>query len=167
MEQSIIVEHFGNNKLGPIHPVTNEKAWIKPSSGGLWTSPVESTYNWEQWCKDEDCCIERLSTSFLLEIKTDRICIINSYQDLKEKMINPGFMYLKFGRIATIDFERMAEHYDGIWLTADGEGQTRYTSPFNYMLGTVKRYCYLMRTRLYEKYRYQRKLVTIQILANL
>lgn len=129
-KKNVIVEHFGSDSLKEIQPVVNEDAWTKPKCGGLWTSPVDSRYGWKQWCMDENYNTWLLNTSFQLEIKTENLLCINSYEDMENKMIKPGFIYLKCRTIQYVDFERISQQYDGIWLTVKGEQETRYSRPY-------------------------------------
>lgn len=67
----------------------------------------------------------------MLEIKTENLLRINSYEDMQNKMIKPGFMRLSCMGLQHIDFENIAQQYDGIWLTVKGERETSSSLPYN------------------------------------
>lgn len=65
-------------------PVKN-KGWNKPS-GGLWTSPVDSFYGWEDWCKENNFREEHFedsSNNFIIELsKKARVYKVDTLNDL-------------------------------------------------------------------------------------
>jgi hypothetical protein len=119
--------HYGANKYDPtlVKPILN--AWVKPR-GGLWTSPVDSEYGWKDWCEGENYghCDE--SNSFRLQLKSDaRILKIDSLEDLlKLPMKDFNGLPSKYP-----DFECLSKKYDAIWLTVDGQNETRHSFPNN------------------------------------
>lgn len=99
-----------------------KNSWTKPN-GGLWTSPVDSLYGWYDWCKSEnfrDCNIEN---SFRLKLNIGaKICKIDTLEDLLNLPI-----YKTYPRY--LDFEKISLIYDCIWLTVNGQYDTRYSEP--------------------------------------
>lgn len=127
----MIVEHFGNDKLQPITPVKNANYWVKPEKGGLWTSPVNSCFSWKDWCIIESFNLSNLEKSFKLDITVDNLLVIDSYKDLEEKMINTHLIRTVLTGVSEVDFEAMSLCYDGMWLTMNGQKETRFAHPFH------------------------------------
>lgn len=133
MIQTIEVEHCGNDHLEPIWSIHTKPilGFPKPKRGGLWTSPIYSENSWRKWCEREDFHLERLNKSFRLEIDTSNLLIINSLDDLTQKMVHPHIMELDPSGFPYINWERLVNLYNGIWLTARGEAETRYSHPYS------------------------------------
>ena len=133
MKQEIEVEHFGTSSLKQIEPIslTSVYGFPKPRRGGLWTSPVNSCHSWKRWCENEEFHLERLNKSFRLKINTSNLLIINSLDDLIEKMVNPKLMWVDESESVHINWEQLVNLYDGIWLTDNGECETRFSHPYN------------------------------------
>jgi hypothetical protein len=115
--------HYGSKIFKPelIKPIKNSY-WVKPD-GGLWTSPIDSKWGWVDWCESEkfkECNIEN---SFTLKFYDwAKICVIDSFSDLVKLPYYEN--YMRF-----LDFEEIAENYDAIWLTENGETKTRFSNP--------------------------------------
>lgn len=127
----MIVEHIGSNELHPIPPVKNVPYWNKPE-GGLWVSPIGSGYTWRNWCIDEGYSLGSLKFCFKLDINVDNLLVIDSFEDLHNKIVEQGLMLQSDKRldVFTPDFETLSAKYDGIWLTTKGEHETRSSYPY-------------------------------------
>jgi len=113
-----------------LQPVTNREvvsSYNKPH-GGLWTSPEDSTYPWEKWCRDEE--LGWLVDRYVLTITGEpNLLLIDSYSDLQKvaswagrsRYWGPGGQYTD----RDLDYELLAETYDGLWLTAEGHFDSR------------------------------------------
>ena len=114
--------HYGNTVYSPdkVKNIINSE-WRNKPKGGLWTSPVASSYGWKEWCEAESW--GDLTASFEVDF-TGRILIINSYEDLIDIPFNED-------TCPRVDFESLLPDYDAIWLTRQGESDTRHTSPFD------------------------------------
>lgn len=100
-------------------PVKNRKH-IKPY-GGLWASPVGCAYGWREWCESENW--GDLSSCFETEY-TGRTLVIFSIADLEKVSWIDGH-YQSYP-----DYEGMLKRgIDAIYLTEQGERETRYTEP--------------------------------------
>lgn len=117
--------HYGTDKFleEAFVPITNREYFNKPL-GGFWTSPVDSEHSWFSYVMDSgmewplDQCI------FLKAKEESKVLIINSMSDIKDlPTINDELSSKKL-----IDYEALVNHYDAIWLTAEGEANTRYTN---------------------------------------
>lgn len=120
-----IVIHYGSTKYSPkkVGKIKNA-SWVKPD-GGLWTSPIGSEFGWKEWCEAEHFrdCIE--SESFKLQfIDNVKLYKIDTLQDLKDLPMIEAHGIMKFP-----DFEMIAQHYNGIWLTVNGQHETRFSHP--------------------------------------
>lgn len=129
----IEVEHCGNDHLEPIYSVceTPIHGFPKPHSGGLWTSPVDSENNWRKWCERENYNIGHLGKSFRMKVSTKHLLIIDNYDDFVRRMVYPGIIRLHQSGLPIIDWKQLVSRYNGIWLTARGEAETRYAHPYN------------------------------------
>lgn len=125
-----IVIHYGSKEFSIQKFQKIENNFIKPR-GGLWTSPVGSEYGWKEWCEAEKFrkCTEE--NSFKLKFnKGTKICIIETFDDLERKMIWRKFELPHLPILNYYpDYEKMAEIYDAIWLTTEGQLNTRFTQP--------------------------------------
>lgn len=119
--ETIIVEHCGNDHLEPIFSITdNVRGGFHQTSGGLWTSPVDSVNGWREWCKREDFHIERLEKSFRMEISTKHLLVIDSLDDLIDKMVWPHILEFDSLCYPFIHWDRLVSMYNGVWVTARG-----------------------------------------------
>lgn len=68
------------------------------------------------------------SNSFLLQLKEDSsIYIIDSVDDFK----NAPLKSLDYLDRKTLDFEKLSQDYDALWLTRKGESDTRWDMEFS------------------------------------
>ena len=109
-----VLIHYGNNKFDEdlFLPIKN-KRWEKPD-GGLWTSPKNSKWGWKDWCISE--CYMDCSDDNCFEImlkKTANILKIDNENDFKNAPLIDSEYNSCF-----LDFEKIAEKYDAIWVTA-------------------------------------------------
>lgn len=113
--------HYGTNHYDPqrVQPIRNVR-WVKPH-GGLWTSPVDSTWGWRDWCRSEmpgwvekPHCLLHFSGS---------VHVINSLSDL----MRLPWLEDTFG--GHPDFELLAQQCDALHLTVAGQECTRFSTP--------------------------------------
>lgn len=130
--KNIIFVHYGTNKIKEklFKTIKNRRGWNKPS-GGIWASPLNSNHSWRKFCLDENFNIGTLKKHILFKINPNsKIYTINSYLDLIK--LKKYWIYDKnriFNEVM-IDYEKMMKDgYDGIYLTEDGEHDTRF-SPY-------------------------------------
>ena len=110
---------------GLINPVKNA-GWVKPR-GGLWTSSdlKDGTSDWVRWCTVEQFRGPMFNL-WGLEVKNDaRVFVIDSMSDL-HSLYNkyPGQSNYKM----VLDYEKIANDFDGINLTENGQASTRWGS---------------------------------------
>ena len=127
-EEVFITYGLGNFDYDKFEPIKNCKFNIKPK-GGLWCSPKNSQFGWKDWCEAEEFCKNNgLKNYFEFNLKdSSRIYKIDCFYDLTlipYKIIDPIYSSLSFSQ-NFIDYEEMAKHYDAIWLTAEGQWETR------------------------------------------
>jgi hypothetical protein len=89
--------------------------------GGLWTSPVDSSYGWSDWSKDNE--YGDLSSHFDLDFE-GAVFEIDSLEDMNNlPWIENNSMYF-------VSFEPLVfMGYDAIRLTDKGQTDTRFTHP--------------------------------------
>lgn len=106
------------------------KNFIK-ADGGLWTSTYENdTSEWIDWCIEQDFWTTDYRVKWLLSINPNaRILKIDNLLDLKKAYLQYGSNI--GGVIKTLDFEKIAGHYDGVWLTSKGQYETRLSHPIS------------------------------------
>lgn len=131
--ETIIVEHCGNDHLETIFSISEIPipSFPKPQNGGLWTSPIDSENNWRKWCERENFNIWKLEKSFRMEVSTKNLLVIDNYYDFNTQMVHSNIMTIDIYGLPSIDWEKLVNQYNGIWLTARGEAETRYSYPYN------------------------------------
>ena len=123
-----IFVHYGHEKFISSEWEKIKNGWRKPL-GGLWASPLHSKWGWYQWCKAEEWEMRPLSLKFKFKLKDEsNVYVIDSLLDLvkcqmTKESVSDGF---------SIDFEKVAQEYDAIFLTENGERETRYSKPTLY-----------------------------------
>ena len=126
--------------------IKNKFIWCKPK-GGLWTSPSNSLYGWNERCKEEGFRDNNKLTIVEMIIDVDdlgnnkNLIVIDKEDDLDKLIWSPvpdirelvektGFK-VSFG-MEMVDFVKMKENgIDAIWLTMEGQWKTRLTYPRN------------------------------------
>ena len=112
--------------------------------GGLWTSTWrEETHDseWVEWCRGEKFGSPDESNWFLFTPKEEsRLYIIDSYADLERLLSTYPFesplikgledSHLRHYYVG-IDFERLAQDYDGLHLTSEGNSRLHISYPLN------------------------------------
>jgi hypothetical protein len=107
-------------------PVRNGE--IKPK-GGLWSSPVGAEYGWRWWCEEADYHVDLLDQFFTFWIK-GRVLKIDSVDEMMRMPWKP--VDDRYPSLTRPDFERMRySGIDAIWLTSNGERETRLSVPHN------------------------------------
>lgn len=122
--KTINLRHYGSNKfdLSLFKPIKN-RHWIKPY-GGLWTSPLNTKWGWKEWCEAENFNIYKIDKFFNVTF-TGNILVIDSEKDLDKLKWKKHCSY-----VWHIDFEEMVNNgVDAIWLTQEGEADTRLLHP--------------------------------------
>lgn len=109
-------DRFDIAKFKPIENAIAAKPW-----GGLWSSPVNSAFGWRDWCVREEFRLSSLGVSFEFVFDGD-VFVIDGMDDLKKL---PLIEYYPF--IVYPDYEKVAQEYDAIFLTENGEHLTKYT----------------------------------------
>lgn len=59
-----------------------------------------------------------------MEVSTKHLLVIDSYDDLVRKLVHPCLMGIDRSGLSSINWKRLAELYNGIWLTARGEAKS-------------------------------------------
>ena len=128
--QSLRVIHYGSEKFDPCiftpiknYPKDNERGGIKPD-GGLWTSPENSDLGFENYCLNERIKCS-LSQFFHLKFQPEtRILLIDSYKDLET-------MPMRTDNSRWVNWEKLSEICDAVWLTSNGLDETILSSPYH------------------------------------
>ena len=117
----LILIHYGATEYKPELVSKIENFWKKPK-GGLWTSPISSSFGWKQWCEAEDFRECTGLNSFNLKFKRDSsVLIIDSYEDLSKL---PHIDIESRSNDKCLDFELLNNTFDAIWLTENGLYET-------------------------------------------
>jgi len=124
----MLLRHYGSSAYDPalLRPIRNRRIpFVKPL-GGLWTSPVDSDWGWVDWCKAEEYGLSHLCRHFDVRFK-GKLLTVDSEADLDLlpwRDVCPGINQ------QVPDFEAIvAEGYQGMHLTVDGQHATRTTWP--------------------------------------
>lgn len=114
--------HYGSMAFdrGRFQPIKNGHLPSKPS-GGLWASPINSTWGWRDWCATE-CfdCDDANSFTFRLLLSAE-VLVINCVDDMLQLPVTRWFTDL-----VMVDFEKLARTWDAVWLTERGQAATRF-----------------------------------------
>jgi hypothetical protein len=116
-------------------PVTNGERRFHPKpKGGMWLCPATSDYRWKRWCIENQYNDDVYRQEWTLKVKEGtRFLVIDTHSDLVELLAEYGTETVLertyFLSEWSIDFEKIATDYDGIWLTERGQWETRLTEP--------------------------------------
>ena len=133
----IIFIHYGSNafdkrKFGAIKNATN---LAKPScDSGLWACPSDSAFGWVKKRKKNDYSVnQKESFKFYLH-STANVYVIDSQKDARD---------LPFFRVPGdynyyIDYEKIAQNYDAVFLTEKGLADTRFSLPVSFFSWDVE-----------------------------
>jgi len=116
------LRHYGNTHYKPdlFKPICDVPFRNKPQ-GGLWTSPVDSEYGWEDWSKDND--YGDLTNHFDLYFE-GTVFEIDSVEDMN------NLPWIEDESMHFVSFEPLVfMGYDAIHLTDKGQADTRFTHP--------------------------------------
>ncbi len=122
-----------------VAPVENDfEAYHRQKpKGGLWTSSwQEETSAWVEWCRGEDFDNVDERIWWLLTPRPNcKLYIIDSLKDFQRCLMEYGepaplaIAYPVFAEKRVIDFEKLAQEFDGVHLTERGNGQTHLSYP--------------------------------------
>ena len=121
------VYHFTAERNFSINPISiqNNKSAISKPIGGLWTSPVVSSGSWRKWCIDNSFQLRPFLVR--MRVRVTRCFRVEFEDDLRDMPWVYPHKELPWAR--TPDFEQMKEMYECIWLTDDGQWNTRLSTP--------------------------------------
>jgi hypothetical protein len=131
----------GQNLRDDVRPVTEEMCgWMKPT-GGLWTSTKlpSGSSGWINWCLGEDFAGPEFDVWELTPDPAARVFTIDSLPDLLD-------LRARFSPLcdhprdcaplrdigAGVSWRRVAEEYDAVRLTEEGQWRTRMSRPSLY-----------------------------------
>lgn len=126
--------HYGHTEFREkdFRSIKNEPHWNKPRGTGLWASPTESQYGWKDWCEAEKFGVCSVENAFAFQLSENaKVYVIDSVDDLvnvPHKITYPPEYLL---RTQFIDFEKMSIDYDAIYLTWNGQCETRLSRPMD------------------------------------
>lgn len=122
--------HYGSEEFIPSEwnePTVGLKALVNKPEGGLWASPLYSKHSWKQWIgKSEHFSLGNLKKSFRFTLeKGSRVLVIDSEESVPEKYLTTN-SFISERHI--LDFNKIIEDYDAVFLTEKGEKETRWSS---------------------------------------
>ena len=106
--------HYGSTTLLPIKPIVNENYFTKPK-GGLWASPVNAKFGWDDWCKREHFRKNTKENSFRFVLK-DNAKILHIYSVADLDALPKQKVDIDSGLMCYLDFEKIEKDYDGVEL---------------------------------------------------
>lgn len=103
--------------------------------GGLWASPYTANEkyksSWHRWLEYEmPHWMREYGVVFTLK-KESKIFTIDSSEDLKYLMDNYKCSRSHLKHFSILDFEKIKKDYDGIFLTNEGQWETRLSLEYN------------------------------------
>jgi hypothetical protein len=129
MNKDKVYVHMGSNNFNKtlFRPISNRDYFVKPD-GGLWASPVDSTYGWEQWVNDNNWTDKYGEDRFYFRLKENtRLLYIDRAEQLSDlpQCIDPSLSYF-YRTFCTLDFEKLAQDYDAIEVSISSDEQLYY-----------------------------------------
>ena len=131
--------HYGACKYDPekFKPIKNQIMWVKPK-GGLWASPKDAVFGWEEWCEASEFRerIENISFEFSLAPHA-KILELNSAQDLTDlpKVDIIDELRETFRSVVHLDFEKLVSSgVDAIQVNIRGEAVDEFGKSLYYVL---------------------------------
>ena len=121
--------------VSKFRPIENRESFNKPE-GGLWASPVDSSWGWIDWCHAEEYreCVQANSFRFTLADDAN-VMVIDDLEDLRKlPWIRSEFERLhEFRTLRGINFwALLTSGVQAIHLTVEGQERTRYSEPSLY-----------------------------------
>lgn len=122
----------GKPERSKFNPVENDSFAVKPK-GGFWTSPLrdDGRFGWLDWTEREMRLPEEFDVWECHPEDELTVATIDTYQDLIAYLdvYERNDHFRAHSSQAALDFEEMATVYDAIYLTENGQRETRLTSP--------------------------------------
>ena len=119
------------------NPLGRRRPWWKPD-GGLWTAQWDETYGggWAQWCIAEEYGVgSDRSWPHVWLLTPDpeaRILVIDTYEDLERVFERWPDRHEDISwREGYPAWLEIAEEFDGVFVTEDGQWRTRLTHPLS------------------------------------
>lgn len=115
---------FENELLTKLRPIViRNEYWCKPG-GGIWTSPVDCDFGWEDYCRSEELGFIDYDRMVRIEMElSGEFIVVDSYEDLDKFVWVKPFPIVE---MECIDFEALVkEGIDGIYLTENGLYKTK------------------------------------------
>ena len=117
-------------------PITaNEIPTWKPRKGGLWTAQWDERWGggWVQWCLSEQYDGPTWKYVWLLDPEpAARVLVIDSYDDLARAFDRWPHRDERYDhRDGYLAWHRIAEEFDAVHVTEEGQWRTRLTHPLN------------------------------------
>lgn len=126
----ILCVHFSGKPDWKLEPVviqnTTQRCLGKKPLGGIWLSPVNSEWSWEDWCAENNFADCSQYTRVEMLTSLERALIIDQYEDLDKLpwyVMYPEMPMLGEG----VDFEQVKQSgVDVIYLTERGQLATHH-----------------------------------------
>lgn len=122
--KTLQLRHYGAAQYDPAKFAPVSDVRMRKPRGGLWTSPVDSGYGWQQWATENE--FGDLSRHFDLTF-TGNVLVIDAVEDLEKLVwleLTDGVDYPVFQPLASMGV-------DAMHLTVRGQEETRFSMPHN------------------------------------
>lgn len=125
-------EPFDPARMKPITP--NESFMAHKPPGGLWTAPLYPSGDtaWGEWCRAEQFGDPDRPKTVIIPDPGATVYRIDDYPSLlRLEAAYPASVPLgrAFRMFPAIDWLKLAAEVDAVWLTNDGQWDTRFTEP--------------------------------------
>jgi hypothetical protein len=139
---------------GDMDPIANQEANLRKPSGGLWTSTHTgdgTLSSWVSWAAGENFYDGSEKAWRLTLTAGTELLVIDGRQDLADIVdVYPREApHQAIHEGPGIDYEATSDYHDGIWLTAEGQRETRLASK-----GTVTLYGWDVESTLWFNWRF-------------
>lgn len=127
-------QHATPLDLSRVEPLRNDL--MKPK-GGLWTSPIRADddgwvrSDWTRWCESEQFGTPSAPVTRIIPDPSARVAVVDTHADLLalESSYRDTNPVLHAGMWPLVNWVKMAQDIDAVWLTEAGQWATRFTTP--------------------------------------
>lgn len=118
---------YGTDKYDPsrIKPIEVDSKWGRVHNkphGGLWASPVDSSFSWGDFCNREAFNLKSLNKHFIFKLKPEsKICIIDNIDDLVKYSSFDNYLGMH-----TLYIKKIVSLFDGLYVSDNAVVELRH-----------------------------------------
>lgn len=118
---------YGTDKYDPsrIKQIEVDSKWSKVHNkphGGLWASPVDSSFSWGDFCNREAFNLKSLNKHFIFKLKPNsKICVIDNINDLIKYSSFDNYLGMH-----TLYIKKIVSLFDGLYVSDNAVVELRH-----------------------------------------